>query len=84
MLWSDYDIQQKVIHFFKIIEIKYSDNTTPVAFYNQYRKVMSNNLAKRGDVIKYKDNEELAHDEKMSPILEDIILLNVISEISEN
>ena len=45
---------------------------------------MSNNLAKRGDVIKYKDNEELAQDEKMSPMLEDIILLNVISEISEN
>ena len=42
---------------------------------------MSNNLAKRGDVIKYKDNQQLAQDEKMSPMLEDIILLNFISEI---
>ena len=82
MLRSDYDIQQKGIHFFNILEVKYvANNTTPVAFYNQYRTVISNNLAKAGDVIKYKDGEELAQDEKMSPMLEDIILLNVIAEI---
>ena len=50
-------------------------------FRSVVRTVVSNNLAKRGDVIKYRDNEELAHDEKMSPMLEDINLLNVISEI---
>ena len=33
MLLSDYDIQQKGIHFFNIIEIKYSANTTPVVQY---------------------------------------------------
>ena len=52
-----------------------------MAFYNQYRTVISNNLAKRGDVIKYKENEELESDEKMSPMLEGMILLNVIAEI---
>ena len=82
MLRSDYDIQQKGIHFFNILEVKYvANNSTPVAFYNQYRTVISNNLAKAGDVIKYKDGEVLAQDEKMSPMLEDIILLNVIAEI---
>ena len=81
MLRSDYDIQQKGIHFFNILDVKYSPSSTPVAFYNQYRTVISNNLAKRGDVIKYKENEELESDEKMSPMLEDMILLNVIAEI---
>ena len=82
MLRSDYDIQQKGIHFFNILEVKYvANNSTPVAFYNQYRTVISNNLAKAGDVIKYKDGEVLNQDEKMSPMLEDIILLNVIAEI---
>ena len=62
MLRSDYDIQQKGIHFFNILDVKYvANSTTPVAFYNQYRTVISNNLAKAGDVIKYKDGEELAH-----------------------
>ena len=43
--------------------------------------VISNNLAKNGDVIKYKGNEALTQDEKMTPMLEDIILLDVIREI---
>ena len=84
MLRSDYDIQQKGIHFFNILDVKYvANSTTPVAFYNQYRTVISNNLAKAGDVIKYKGSEELAQDEKMSPMLEDLILLNVIAEIDQ-
>ena len=41
-LWSDYNIRQKGILFFNIIEIKYSANTTPVAFYNQYRTIVLN------------------------------------------
>ena len=82
MLRSDYDIQQKGIHFFNILDVKYdSSKTTPVAFYNQYRTVITNNLAKNGDVLKYKNNEELTQDEKMSPMLEDLVLLNVLHEI---
>ena len=82
MLRSDYDIQHKGIHFFNILDVKYDpSSTTPVAFYNQYRTVISNNLAKNGDVIKYKGNEALTQDEKMTPMLEDIILLDVIREI---
>ena len=82
MLRSDYDIQHAGIHFFNILDVKYNPSTTtPVAYYNQYRTVISNNLAKNGNVIKYKDNEVLNQDEKMTPMLEDIILLNVIREI---
>ena len=82
MLKSDYDIQSKGIHFFHIIGLKYEpEKVTPVAFYNQYRTIVVNNLAKAGDVIKHKNNEALTSDEKMTPMLEDIVLLNVIREI---
>ena len=82
MLKSDYDIRAKGIHFFHLIEIKYdSDKHTPVAFYNQYRTTVINNLAKAGDIIKYKNNDVLEHDEKMSPLLEALVLLNFIREI---
>ena len=81
-LRSDYDIQKKGIHFFNILDIKYDSTTmTPVSFYNQYRALIVNNLGKNGDVIKYRNNEALAGDEKMTPMLEDVILLNVIHEI---
>ena len=82
MLRCDYDIESKGIHFLNILEAKYDSNkVTPIAFYNSYRTIISNNLAKAGDTIKYKNNEVLAHDEKFSPMMEDIILLDVIKEI---
>ena len=80
-LRSDYDIQQKGIHFFNILDVKFDHEKTVVSFYNQYRTVIINNLGKSGDVIKYKNNLQLTEDEKTTPMLEDIILLNVIKEI---
>ena len=81
MLRRDYDIQSKGVHFFNILDTKYDATKTPIAFYNLYRTVIANNLGKAGDIIKYKNNEALAQDEKFSPMLEDIILLDVIKEI---
>ena len=79
---SDYDIQTKGIHFLNVIELKYDpDRHTPVAYYNEYRTMIVNNLARAGDTIRYKNNENLDEDEKMSPMIEDLILLNVIREI---
>ena len=81
-LRSDYNIQTKGIHFLNIIELKYDPETqTPVAFYNEYRTIIVNNLAKNGDTIKYKNEGNLQQDEKMSPMIEDMVLLNVIKEI---
>ena len=81
MLKSDYDIQSKGVHFFNILEAKFDpDKYTPIAFYNMYRTVVANNLGKRGERIIYK-NEVLDHDEKFTPMLEDMILLNAIKEI---
>ena len=50
---------------------------TPVSFYNQYRTVICNNLAKTNDIIKYRNDERMTRDEAMSPMLEDLVLLNV-------
>ena len=72
-LRCDYDIQQKGIHFFNILDLKYDGQSmTPVSFYNQYRTLISNNLAKNGDNIKYRDNLQLTEDEKMTLMLETI------------
>jgi len=82
MLRCDYDIQQKGIHFFNILDLKYdSSKSTPIAFFNQYRNLITNNLSRKNDVIKYKNNLKLTNDEKMSPMLEDMVLLNVLKEI---
>ena len=82
MLRRDYDIQSKGVHFFNVLEVKFdASKNTPVAFYNMYRTIISNNLAKQGDVLKYKNNEVLDNDERFSPMLEDIVLLDVIREI---
>ena len=81
MLRSDYDIQKKGIHFFNIMELKYdSTKMTPISFYNQYRTLVSNNLGRKNDKVKYK-NLVLGEDEKMTAMLEDIILLDSITEI---
>ena len=73
---------RRTIHFFHITEIKFdTEKVTPIAFYNQYRTIVINNLAKTGDIIKHKNNQVMDQDEKMSPMLEDLVLLNVIKEI---
>ena len=83
-LRQDYDIQKKGIHFFNILELKYDeDKMTPMSFYNQYRNIICNNLGKTGEVLKYKNNEILQNDERMTPMLEDIILLNAVGLIDQ-
>ena len=82
MLRSDYDMQKKGIHFLNLLDMKYeATNLTPIAFYNQYRTMITSNLARANDVIKYKNNTVMIEDEKMSPMLEDLVLLNVVREI---
>ena len=79
---EDYDIQTKGIHLFNILDIKYSSATmTHSGFYNQYRTVVMNNLAKAGDIIKYKSNDPLPAEETLGPTFEDIILIQVLALI---
>ena len=82
-LRKDYDIQKKGIHFFNILELSYDDEKmTPISFYNQYRTIVCNNLGKTGDAIKY-NNTALQSDEKMTPMLEDLVLLNAVGMMDQ-
>ena len=46
------------------------------------RTIVCNNLGKTGDTIKY-NNTALQSDEKMTPILEDIVLLNAVGMMDQ-
>ena len=50
----DYDIQKKEgIHIFNLLDLQYDPTEmTPIAFYNQYRTMITNNLSRRDDIIK--------------------------------
>lgn len=76
---QDYNIEHKGIHFMNILDLKFDSTgqTTAVGFYNQYRSMIIANLAKKNDVISWK-NEVLKEDEKLSPSYEDLVLLNVL------
>ena len=81
-LREDYDIRRKGIHFLNIIDLQYDATTmTPTGFYNTYRSHFINNLRKTGDVVAWKSADALQEDERMTPILEDTILLMVINLI---
>jgi len=80
-LREDYDIQQKGIHFFNILDLKYQPGEPASGFYNKYRNMVSANLGKRGDIIAWQANAELEADEKLSPTFEDMILANVLALI---
>ena len=50
-LREDYDIQNKGIHFFRLLDMQYQPGSSAVGFYNQYRNLVTTNLRKRGDTI---------------------------------
>lgn len=56
-LREDYDIQQKGIHFFNLLELKFSADTNVTGFYNEYRNLIIANLKKRGDRILWQNAE---------------------------
>ena len=76
---QDYNIEQKGIFFLNILDLKWDPTaqTTAIGFYNQYRSMIIGNLAKRGDVVEWK-NETLKEDERLTASYEDMILLNVL------
>ena len=80
-LREDYDIQQKGIHFFNILDVKYESGEPASGFYNRYRNLLLANLGKTGDAIRWQNVEALEEDEKLSPTFEDMILLNVLGLI---
>jgi hypothetical protein len=79
-LREDYDIQNKGIHFFNLLDMQYQPGASAVGFYNEYRNIVITNLKKRGDHIEWMDHE-MERDEKLSPTFEDLILLTVLGLI---
>jgi len=79
---KDYDIQKQGIHFLNILKFLYDPTaqTTPIGSYNSYRSHIMESMAKKGDVIRWKQ-ETMATAEKLSPTQEDLILLNVLTLI---
>ena len=51
-LRKDYDIQQKGIHFFNLLDLSYKPGSSVMGFYNEYRNLIIPNLKKRGDEIR--------------------------------
>ena len=81
-LREEYDIQTKGIHFLNIIDLQYDPETkTPAGFYNEYRTVILNNVGRTGETIQWNGNNELDADEVVSPLFEDVILMNVLNLI---
>lgn len=68
-LRQHYNIESKGVHFLKVAKI------TPQTFYRKLRAAFLDNLRKQGDVIKHDDDKVLQSDEKISPTLEQTIVL---------
>ena len=58
-LREDYDIQQKGIHFFNLLDLHYKPGASVMGFYNEYCNLIIANLKKRGDKIRWQ-NDTLA------------------------
>ena len=79
-LREDYNIQQKGIHFFNLLDLQFKQGDNVVGFYNQYRNLIIANLKKRGNRIHWQE-ANLDQDEKLTPTFEDTILLDVLGVI---
>lgn len=81
---EDYDIQTKGIHYLNIVDVTYNPDTkTPAGFYHEYRTVILNNIGRRGETIHWylaapTGHQQLAADEVIGPLFEDVILMNVL------
>ena len=78
-LRTDYNIQSKGIHFLNVLDLKFDSSTMkPIGFYNNYRTIIMNNLAKDGDTISYKGPHHRQPKEIIGPTFEDFIFLEVL------
>ena len=79
MLRTDYNIQTKGIHFLNVLDLKFDSSLMkPIGFYNNYRTIIMNNLAKEGDNIGYKGPQHRQLKEIIGPTFEDFIFLEVL------
>ena len=80
-LMKHYGLETKRANFMNISDHTFKQGTPYQTFYKQYRASFIDNLRKRGDVVRYKNNVVLAEDEKLSPSFENAIILRSLEKI---
>ena len=80
-LTRHYGLETKGANFLKIAGQTYKQGDQHQTFYKQYRASFIDNLRKRGDQIKYKNDVALTEDEQLSPSFENAIVLWALKEI---
>ena len=76
-----YDIGKKGIHFLELDKIKYVQGESPIKFYKKVYHHIIDNLYKKNDKLKYKNDTKMQEDEKLSPTLLNFMLFHVIQSI---
>ena len=80
-LKKHYGLETKGANFMNISDHVFKQGTPYQTFYKQYRASFIDNLRKRGDRIKYKNNQALTDDEKLTPSFENAIVLWSLEKI---
>lgn len=80
-LSKHYGLETKGANFLKIASQTYKKGDQHQTFYKQYRAAFIDNLRKKNDKIKFKNDQPLAEDEQLSPSFENAIVLWALKEI---
>ena len=85
LIETDYDIQKKGRHFLKLDKITFNKagSESHMAFYKRLRAHFTDNLRKSGELVKSKNDQRLAEDEKISPTLENTIVYMALRSIDQ-
>ena len=82
-LEKTYNIEKKGVHFMKLSSITFdkTNGETHVAFYKRLRNHFQDNLRQNGDTIRWKNDQVLTENERLSPTLECTIVFMALKEI---
>lgn len=80
-LTNHYGLETKGANFLKISDSMYKKDQPHQTFYKQYRAAFIDNLRKKNDILKYKNDFKLTEDEQLSPSFENAIVLWALEKI---
>ena len=80
-LKKHYGLESKGANSMNISDHVFKSDVPYQTFYKQYRASFIDNLRKRGDVVKFKNDQVLPEDEKLSPTFENAIILWTLEKI---
>lgn len=76
-----YHIQKSGAHFLSISEIRFNPSDSFENFYMELHGAVEDSLRRQGEILIYRNNEELDEDEEMSPTLENMIVMMWLERI---